>query len=131
MSIESWIRSATWPIRQFFVRCSVWFKQGVKEAVVGLLGVAFVTILLYSIVEDVGLATAVSTWATLFSDVFGLISVVVEIVLFGGLARTGLYIQKQERIGQIGLTLLGIMLLGLTIMIVRLVPGGLELPTVF
>ena len=130
MSIRSWFRSATWPLRQFIVRCAVWFEQGVKEAIVGLLGVAFVTILVYSVVEDVSIIAAITTWTTLFTDVFGLISVGIEIVVFGGLARTAVYIEKQERIGKIGLTIFLIALFALAIMTINIVPGGITLPSI-
>lgn len=130
MSIKSWLRSATWPLRQFIVRSIVWFQRGVKEALIGLVGVTFVAIIAYSAVRDVSLMLAVSEWATLFDDMFGLLSVAVEVLIFGGLVNTGRYIQKQERVGKIGFVILLAMVLALFFGIISFVPGGLEVPAV-
>jgi len=129
MSIESWLRSATWPLRQFVVRCLVWFKQGVIESIFGLLAVAAVSIFLYSVVQNASIATAVSAWGP-FDNVFGIVSVAVELVVFGGCARTAVYVKKQERIGWVGLTILSTVLLYLTYLVIRVVPGGIDMPPI-
>ena len=128
MSVKSWFRSATWDIRQFIVRSAVWFKQGVTEATVGAIAVACVSIIAYSAVANVSVLTAISTWATLFEDLFGLLSVTVEIVIFGGVARMAVYIQKQERIGKYGLSILLVVLLGIFLGVARVIPGGFTVP---
>jgi hypothetical protein len=100
----------------------------VKEASIGVVGVAFVTILAYSVVANVSIITAISTWAAVFKDVFGLLSVAVEIVIFGGIARTAVYIKKQERIGKYGLIILSVLVLGAVLVVVSAVPGGFSVP---
>lgn len=130
MSVKSWFRSATWNIRQFIVRSAVWFKQGVTEATIGVIAVACVSIIAYSAVANVSVLTAVATWATLFEDLFGLLSVAVEIVIFGGVARMALYIQKQERVGRYGLIIFLVLLLGFSLGVARVIPGGFTVPPI-